>query len=279
MAVGVASAMGLAGAGPGALVPLHDLLVASAQVSVAFVVDFGARGVVKSCVHVPAGTNGYGALTAFTQQENEEPPTYNQSGLLCSINGVPSSGCGQSVPGGYVYWAYFHGNSGSWQYASSGASGAVSTGDVEGWRFEDPGAGNPTDPPPRAAPAFTSICGTTSPTSAPGTMTTSAVPPVAVPRSGDSSPPPVAHSGAGPSSEPQGATGTTAPTSGPGTHAATSTSLGSRSETPRSVAAARRRSTSSSGGNALTPLLATGAVVVLLAVAAVFGWRRRAGGP
>ena len=53
-------------------------------------------------------------------QEGLAPPTYASSGLLCSINGIPASGCGQTVAGGYIYWSYFTGGPGSWTYASAG---------------------------------------------------------------------------------------------------------------------------------------------------------------
>ncbi|HEX7443952.1 MAG TPA: hypothetical protein VF320_08705, partial [Acidimicrobiales bacterium] len=106
---------------------------------------------------------------AFTHQEGMAPPTFASSGLLCSINVVPSSGCGQTVAGGYIYWSYFTGRTGSWAYASSGAFGTVTHGDVEGWRFQNPGTGRPNDPAPRTPPQYDSIC-----SSGPGTTTTTA---------------------------------------------------------------------------------------------------------
>ena len=159
LVAGAVTVTALASVGPGALVPLKAVVVAASDVSVAFVVDFGSAGVVTACVKVPATDNGYEALAAFTQQENEATPTFNSAGLLCSINGDPSSGCGQAVTGGYDYWSYWHGTTGSWAYASTGAFGTVTNGDVEGWRFQDPGTGNPNDPPPRSAPNYTAICG------------------------------------------------------------------------------------------------------------------------
>ena len=156
-----AGATALSLAGPDALVPFVSVAGAATDVGVAFVLDFGGTvGTVVGCVHVPATDNGYDALAAFTAQEHLAAPTYNSAGLLCSIGGTPASGCGQTVAGGYIYWSYWHGTSGSWQYASTGAFATVTTGDVEGWRFQDPGTGEPNDPPPRAAPDYTSICGT-----------------------------------------------------------------------------------------------------------------------
>ena len=165
--VGAVTATALASAGPGALVPFKAVVMAAGDVSVAFVVDFGSGGVVTACVKVPPTDDGYGALTAFTQQEGEAAPTYNDSNLLCSINDDPSTGCGQAVPGGFDYWSYWHGTSGSWSYSGTGASGTVTNGDVEGWRFEDPGAATPSDPPPRSAPNYGAICGAIVPTTTP----------------------------------------------------------------------------------------------------------------
>ncbi len=162
LVVGSASAV-LASSGPFALLPFGDLARAAAadtSVAVAFVVDFGGGAApVVGCVKVPSGTNGYQALAAFTAQEQEQAPTYNASQLLCSINAIPGSGCGQSVPGGYVYWSYWQGGSGRWAYANTGAFAAVQPGDVQGWRFENPGQANPTDPPPAASPDYSAICG------------------------------------------------------------------------------------------------------------------------
>ncbi len=108
-----AAAAALAWGGPDALVPLKDAAAATSQVSVAFIVDFGGSDKVDvGCVKVPSTDNGYAALLAFTQQEDVAPPTYANSGLLCSIGGIPSSGCGQVDGDGYIYWSYWHGDSG-----------------------------------------------------------------------------------------------------------------------------------------------------------------------
>jgi hypothetical protein len=163
-------------------VPFKEAAGAATLVSVEFVLDFGTSQPVVGCVKVPDSDSGYQALAAFTQQENLAPPTYAQSGLLCTINNVPDSNgaCGQAVSGGYVYWSYWHGSSGSWQYSNTGASGVVAPGDVEGWKFQNPGHGNPTDPPPAAAPAYATVCGPTEPvtttTATTITPTTSTVP-------------------------------------------------------------------------------------------------------
>ena len=153
----------LALAGPLALRPFVDAAGAAGaagEVSVAFVLDFGPGTTpVTGCVDVPASDNRYDALAAFASQQGLAQPTYNSSGLLCSINGIPSSGCGQVVAGGYIYWSYFTGGQGGWTYSSTGAFGTVTPGDVEGWRFQNPGSGRPNDPPPRSSARFAAICG------------------------------------------------------------------------------------------------------------------------
>ena len=136
-------------AGPLALRPFADAAHAAGsagEVSVAFVLDFGGSSgdQVVGCVTVPSSDTRYD-----------------------SINGVPSSGCGQVIDGGYIYWAYFTGGAHGWVYSSTGAFGTVGTDDVEGWRFENPGSGNPGDPGPRTAPRYNAICGSTTPTTLP----------------------------------------------------------------------------------------------------------------
>jgi len=159
-------------AGPLALRPFADAAHAAGsagEVSVAFVLDFGGSSgdQVVGCVTVPSSDTRYDALAAFVQEKGLTQPGYAPSGLLCSINGVPSSGCGQVIDGGYIYWAYFTGGAHGWVYSSTGAFGTVGTDDVEGWRFENPGSGNPGDPGPRTAPRYNAICGSTTPTTLP----------------------------------------------------------------------------------------------------------------
>ena len=149
----------LALAGPFALRPFVDAAGAAGEVTVAFVLDFGPGGSqVVGCVSVPATDSRYDALSAFATEKGLVPPAYAPSGLLCSIDLIPASGCGQSVAGGYIYWSYFTGSGGRWAYSSTGAFATVRKGDVEGWRFQDPGSGRPNDPGPRTAAVFTSIC-------------------------------------------------------------------------------------------------------------------------
>jgi hypothetical protein len=131
------------------------------DVRVAVVIDFGARSgvsprIVIKCLKVHRGTNGSDVLASVASSWQVPAPTYATSGLLCSINGYPSTGCGTSVPGGYAYWSYWHGGGQHWAYANVGpAEWTVRNGDVEGWRYQDPGAVNPA---PAASPDLATAC-------------------------------------------------------------------------------------------------------------------------
>ena len=168
-----AAASALALAGPFALRPFVDAAGAATEVAVAFVVDLGpSGGEVTGCVRVPASDNRYQALGAFLSQKGLAQPTYAASGLLCSINGIPASGCGETVPGGYIYWAYYVGSGSRWIYSSTGAAAPVGPADVEGWRFQDPGTGHPNDPPPATKPRYAALCPTPPPPTTTTTTTT-----------------------------------------------------------------------------------------------------------
>ena len=301
-----AAGAALAPAGPDALMPFRDAAAAAAEVSVGFVIDFGKPAdVVVGCVKVPEGQDGYQALADFLQQEHESAATYNSSGLLCSIDEVPSTGCGQVVSGGYIYWSYWLGTSGTWSYATTGASGAVQNGDVEGWRFEDPGRANPSDPPPGASPDFDAICATPPPT----TTTTAVTPTTAAPTTqpsaavpGSASPQAPATSVTQPSSSTSRTGATARPTAtsrgtgtsaGPGTNAPATThdaagaagrSTGAHPASPAHQDGASSGGTTEAvgdldakgGGQSPVPLVVGGAIVAVLLAAAGFRWRRRA---
>jgi hypothetical protein len=143
-------------------------------VRVAVVIDFGPSAkmsprIVIKCPQVPAGTNGEAVLADVADSFHVPVPTYADSGLLCSIDGYPSTGCGTLTSSGYVYWSYWHGGQ-HWSYSNVGAaSWTVTNGDVEGWRFEDQGAGAGDDPAPALSSDFATICAdaTTHPAPAP----------------------------------------------------------------------------------------------------------------
>jgi hypothetical protein len=124
------------------------------QIVVPVVVDFGGSDgkVLVTCVVTHAGDTGAQVLQAQAPLVGYPVPRYDASGsgLLCGIDGYPSTGCGTESGGHYSYWAYWHGGK-SWQYANDGpGEWTVSKGDVEGWRFEPDGSASPADPPPRA---------------------------------------------------------------------------------------------------------------------------------
>ena len=122
------------------------------QIVVPVVVDFGgsAAKLLVTCVVTRAGTTGAELLQAQARLVGYPIPRYAESGLLCGIDGYPTSGCGTESGGHYSYWAYWHGGA-RWLYANDGpGEWTVSKGDVEGWRFEPDGSASPADPPPRA---------------------------------------------------------------------------------------------------------------------------------
>jgi hypothetical protein len=144
------------------------------QVVVPIVVDFGSATsrISVTCVAVPTGSTGSDVLAKRAAVLGTSQPVYSSSGLLCQIDGYPSSGCGTQSGSHYAYWAYFHGGK-RWTYANDGpAENDVGPGDVEGWRFEPDGSASPSDPAPRTA---SSVSGLEATASAPTTSTTTTV--------------------------------------------------------------------------------------------------------
>jgi len=143
-------------ASPRCAVPAHT---ANDRIVVAVVADFGGVNgkVIVTCVLAKAGESGAQVLQSQAQLLRYPSPRYAESGLLCAIDGYPTSGCGTQSGGHYAYWAYWHGGK-RWHYANRGPGGwKVSKGDVEGWRFEPDGSATPADPPPRAASGATAL--------------------------------------------------------------------------------------------------------------------------
>ena len=123
------------------------------EIRVSIVVDSDMTGVSSECLVVPAGTTGSQLLARRAAALGRFAPRYAQSGLLCAIDGYPAApACGDRRAGGFAYWAYFNGTSGSWSYGSYNPFiRHLSDGDVEGWRFVG-GGGDAGDPPPRIMP-------------------------------------------------------------------------------------------------------------------------------
>jgi hypothetical protein len=274
----------LAPAGPDALVPFK-LLAASAadQVYVAVVVDFGNGTTTSHCVPVSPGESDEQALSEVY------PVVTNSSGLICDINGTPTSDTSQCLDTAgnnqFYYWSYWHGSTGTWEYSSVGpASYATSSGDVEGWRFQNPGPDSPDAPPPEASASYASICG------AFGTTATTA-PPAAPPAQTNTAP---ATSGVKGSAQPgrststTGAAGTTSTSAAAGAHTPkTSNSKPSNSsaeptvtnrahqfKTKNALASASDRNPGP-GGSPILPLVLIGAVIALLGALSYVRWHRR----
>jgi len=292
----------LALGGPFALRPFAAVAGAAGDVTVAFVLDFGGTpaNVVSGCVTIPPGDTGYDALSAFTASRGLAVPTYNAQSLLCSIDGTPSSGCGQMVGGGqYIYWSYFTGVAGSWQYSSTGAFGTVTTGDVQGWRFQDPGSGRPNDPAPRATARFDAICpaaASTTTTTVPTPTTAPTPPPAGAGTEGGTTggagavaagtPTPT---GARTSASSGPASSTTTTSAAPGSSAASTTPVSSSPTAAGTTHATGAPTGPQVGVVAVThhvapgagpgALIAGGLLIAGLALAAWVRWRRRPGTP
>ncbi len=265
-------------AGPLALRPFADVAGAAGDVAVGFVLDFGGArsSQVVGCVTVPDSDSGYDALAAFASQQGLSLPIYANSGLLCSINGVPASGCGVTVRGGYIYWSYFTGGTGAWTYASTGAFATVTPGDVEGWRFQNPGTGLPNDPAPRTAPDYAVLCPST--------------PPSTTPSSGGGGGGSAAaggrrvhgrralRGGGGTTVAPTTSTSTSSTTTTTSTYPPTTSTTLPQTKVPGDPEVGvvnSTKSTGTSGGSGPDPLIAGGLLVGLLAVAAWTRWRKR----
>lgn len=140
---------------------------------VAVAVDPGVLGggAGSLCVEVPVGASGADVLVARAQTLGRPVPRWASNGLLCSLDGVPATGCGERIDGAYNYWAYFLGDGGSWRYAGTGpALRRANPAFVEGWHFVA-GAGNASDPPPSLSASAADICPPAPPVTSPPTTT------------------------------------------------------------------------------------------------------------
>jgi len=268
--------------------------VGEGQVRVVIVVDPGPGGPVgpgSVCLAVSRGTTGAQLLAERAGALGASRPRYADSGLLCGIDGFPRTGCGETLPGGgYRYWAYFSGNSGSWSYGTGNPFiRRLADGDIEGWRFVE-GTGTGQDPAPRLAPSPSLFPPLAAPPTAPtiGAGTT----PAPSSGSGSGSGPSVGsgrYPGAGDGSEPgtAGAAGEgpaptaapTAPGAGGGTEATTTTassmapSSGADGDLAPELASSPAESAGGSGGP--VGLAVAGLLIAALVVAAIVRSRRR----
>lgn len=178
------------------------------QVAVAVVVD-SERATTTRCVIVPDGTVGYEVLSAAGHQLRIE------SGFLCAIDGVPSTGCANRSNFDGSYWRYFHGTpAGGWSYSNVGGGGyrMPARCAVEGWRWATGGSAStpPRTPPPVVA---CDVPVTVAPTVAPPVVPP-VTPPIAPPAAAPSTGGTVAGPGATVAGTSVQATPTTAPVAG-----------------------------------------------------------------
>ena len=163
------------------------------------------------CATTPRGSTGSDVLDVRAAALRRPPPVY-QRGLLCSIDGYPTTGCGDSDGhGGYRYWAYWHREPGaaSWTYAGTGPDGyQPAAGETEGWAFQNGGPEGQVKPP-LVDPA--SICTQADRDGAAASSTSSAAPTSAAATSVPASAPTPAGpvGGAGPTAGARGAAGIT----------------------------------------------------------------------
>jgi hypothetical protein len=142
--------------------------------TVAIVVDFGnlpgaPPAPSTTCVTVPRDADGNDVLVARARALGTQAPRYLGSGLLCSIDGLPATGCGEQTEGGFRYWSYWTGTEGGWGYADAGPGfRSVTAAVTEGWRFTD-GGPEGEDPPPAAPSAPAAVCRLAEASGAPST--------------------------------------------------------------------------------------------------------------
>lgn len=118
---------------------------------VVVVVDDGMGQVSVECLLVSQGTTGSQLLRQRAAKLGTAVPGHAGSGLLCTIDSFPASGCAETSGGSY--WANFSASAGSWDYSSYNPFiRRVCDGDVEGWRYVVRGSGAAGDAAPRIAP-------------------------------------------------------------------------------------------------------------------------------
>jgi hypothetical protein len=296
-------------AGPAAAGGLAHLAAATTtDLYVAVVVDFGGLGGAPkpfaTCVHVAQGSTDADALAAAVGSGNIG---YAPSGLLCTIDGYPANGianCNATSGTDFYYWSYWGGTSSSWSYSSRGpASTLVTPGDVEGWRYQNPGPSNGSAPPPSLPADFSAVCPSeyVASTGAPATPPTATTTPV----TSHGTAPPITSKGAGANAAagtkatPPGATagngaalGAPAPASASHTASRGPPATTSATTTTTRPPDVHQPDTDHRGARALGvvphpsspgtdwPVAAVVAALVIgLGVLATLRWRRRAGGP
>ena len=134
------------------------------QICVALVVDARAlgAGVSTTCAKVPGGATGLDVLQAGGHRIG-----FRRDGLICTIDGLPKSGC-TAVDDSH-YWAYFHRapRSTAWTYSTEGAATyQPANASTDGWVYDNGTSLTPDNIPYRkiCPPAATRPSATASPT-------------------------------------------------------------------------------------------------------------------
>jgi hypothetical protein len=148
LAAGLMPVCQLAGTPPVAAAPHPS--AASNTICVALVVDAHSIGgpVSTDCATVKKGSTGIDVLEAAGHTV-----TFRSDGLLCTIDGLPRTGC--SAVDDTHYWAYYHRAPGSttWSYSNEGAGTYQPVNDsTDGWVYD-----NGTKLTPRNVP-YAAIC-------------------------------------------------------------------------------------------------------------------------
>lgn len=234
---------------------------AAGTVCVGIVVDPAQLGgsTTRTCVTVAAGSTGTDALYARAKTLGRPAPRFDSSGLLCAIDGVPATGCGDGDgAGGYSYWSYWRQRAGttSWSYSRRGPGFiTVARGDLEGWRWS---AGGPEGRTPPPAASSRTVC---PPTTGPGPART----PAASPAHSSVAPPPSAP--APTTAAPRAVTSSTAPvdrgseapprSASPGPHAATGGASSAATPAPAATSPATTPTGANPSGTSSSPLPST----------------------
>jgi hypothetical protein len=244
---------------------------AAVEGSISIVIDFNDGPLSTLCLPPGSADSGASFLVARAESLGKPAPRFNSSGLLCAIDNYPDqTSCGEQTGSQYAYWSYWHGTaSGGWVYSEVGpASSPVVSGQVEGWRFQPNGAGNPSDPPPRFSSDPAATC-----TGDSGSTPTESTPPASEPS--PTSPRPAAT----PSTAAPSTTITEAAASSESTTTSSSSTVPTASSSPRTTAVAAgpvRVTDRDDSGPSLGPLIAGGLLVALGVGGAVIGRRRGA---
>jgi hypothetical protein len=235
----------------------------STTICVGLVVDPQSVGgsVSDTCVNVKPGTTGVGVLEAAGHTL-----TFRGDGLLCTIDGVPDSGC--SDVDNTHYWSYFHRapDSTTWSYSNENMSTyKPANRSTEGWVYDDGSALKPENIP------AAQICD--------GLLKPAATPTPSPKRTHQTATHPKPHL---PHSAPiAAATQTATPTASHRHHRRQAASTpgatlpGAVQTTAPTPTISPAASSQKSGGGSATGAIAAAAVIAVLAAATVAGARRR----